>query len=354
MPRRDHDHKLHMSIAMIGWIMCSAPAALAGDCAMTSDPASACTAQAGLSRLGERLAHDPAPGRLEARLDGKPWIAGAWSTTPFAVTPDDQNVTVKASLGQWSRYTEAMAALKIEEAKALAPAALPIPKAPVVTRSPLDVWSTVQVRGVNDDSGHDLTGAVGADYAVGRDALVGLAAEVRDPNNTGIATYFALSPVRSITVKGKAQWDESRSDVAASDTVVSAELHGAWSFGRVKFAPMLSIAQGKGTLADEAGTHAIETRTLTVAPKISRPIPLASGQILEPFLTFKNESDIHALGSHADAEGRSSETKQSAGAGLNLAKPDSYALSVTTDLENLGSADETSLKSRLQLKVPLQ
>jgi hypothetical protein len=105
---------------------------------------------------------------------------------------------------------------------------------------------------------------------------------------------------------------------------------------------------------DDLGAHAVESRTVTVAPKISRPIPLHRGQTLEPFLTFKNEIDIQAHGDDMELGARSTDAKQSAGAGVNLTQPGSYALSVTTDLENIGSADESSVKSRLQLKVPLQ
>ena len=44
----------------------------------------------------------------------------------------------------------------------------------------------------------------------------------------------------------------------------------------------------------------------------------------------------------------------SVGTGLTLSKPQAYSLSVTTDLENVGTAEPATVKSRLQLSVPLR
>ena len=127
------------------------------------------------------------------------------------------------------------------------------------------------------------------------------------------------------------------------------------SFGKIKFSPELSVAHGfeEGrTAGREIGT---EKTSIKVAPRVSRPIPIATGQQLEPFVTYTNKMD---LGSSSPAPGvassASTSSTQSIGGGVTLSRPDTYALSLSTDVERNSEAERAELKSRMQLSIPLR
>jgi len=335
--------------------------ASAQDCGETSAAAAApgCASQQfRQDRLNELLNSDPARGRLDARIDSKAWIGTEWATAPVATKPSDTGVSLQSSLTHLGSFEAQALQRKIDEAKAMAPAGLVMPKAPVARQTPLDVWTTLDVEGTDSSVVQSKRGSVGADYKFAPKTVVGVAVDYAERSASDVAiteedrttsAYFKMKPVTGLTLDARASWAETTGTVAQENVDsmqegVSASVKGDWNYGRVKFAPSVSIAHGVED-ATESGA-AIEKNVVTVAPRIERPIPLENRQTLSPFVQFKQEIDVGSVG----LEGGPA---HGAGAGATLAKPDSYSLSVSTDVEETAAGDR-NVKSQLQLKLPLQ
>jgi len=343
---------------------CKAPA--------TEYDAAACAMQFQQTLLDDRLASQPAPGGLEARLNGSPWIAQGWSSTPFVLkpgaSPSESDFSAQASLRHWSAFADNLLAQRIEEAKRAVPGGLILPKPAAPAATGFDVWSSLDRRGSETDPNRMLAGNVGADYKITRDTVLGVSVGMREQElaatstdvDHSVAAYFAFKPTSALTVGLKAEHADSAGAIAgqnlvSSQDVLSARLAGAMSFGAIKFSPELSVAHGSEegrTAGREIGT---EKTSIKIAPRVSRPIPIATGQQLEPFVSYTNKMD---LGSAAPATGvaapAATSSTQSIGGGVTLSRPDTYALSLSTDVERHSEAERAELKSRMQLSIPLR
>lgn len=308
------------------------------------------------SRLDALLADDPAAGRLDARLAGKPWIAQNWAYAPFAATPSEASFAVRASTQHLYGYANGITARRFEAAKGMAPG-LVMPKPVASTNGGLDVWSSIDVSDQRDET----KGQLGADYRLTRNALVGLSAgwgESRDAGSAAagesqrVALYATLRPAFPVSLDVRAQWGEQEGAVGdealhASRNKVSARMAGLWRFDRVTFAPALSVSQEAESAAGGAAT---ERNKIAVEPKFSRPFALGGGGTLEPFVSYKG-----VLGVEETAGGPATTSlTDSVGAGLSLARPEAFSMKLTTEVGRAVGGEEPSLNSRLELKVPLK
>jgi hypothetical protein len=245
-----------------------------------------------------------------------PWISQAAPSTspaPFALNPTEAGVSVRASFGQVRDYNAQMTAKKIEAAKAFAPKVAPGAAPPPAQSSPLDVWSSVDIQGLDGVADESRRAGAGADYKLNKSTTVGVVAERGEASVGGVSNdeskfgaYMAFRAAPAVTIDARTEW------------------HAAHA----------------------SGAEGTEKSTVSIAPRLAKPFALDGGASIEPFVTYKHAFDV---GSEADQAA----VAQSAGAGLTYAKPESYSLSVTTDLENVGGAAETNLNSKLQLKLPI-
>ena len=291
----------------------------AEDCAASAaTTTAAATGCIELNSPARSSADDAALLRFDGFDDGSPWIAqgakaGAGDALPLDVTPKDNGAgyAMRASAKAWRDYNDKMTAKRIEAAKSLAAKPIAVPKTPVTTEPPLDVWSTLEVQnGTAGVEGSSRTG-VGADYTVSRKTKIGVAAErgaTATADDDKVSAYFAYQALPALSVDTRAQWEAETGDPAAPKS---------------------------------------EKSSVIVAPRLSQPFVLEGGTKLEPFVTYKQEIDVSTSG--VDGAG----TTNAVGTGVTLAKPDEYSLSVTTDVENVGQAAPSSVNSKLQLKLPL-
>jgi hypothetical protein len=312
-----------------------------------------CAAALHAARVDGLLTYDPSLGRADKRLNGTPWIAPEWLSSPVAVTPTDANVSVRTSARQWGGFANSDVAKKIEGAKALAPADFKFPTLPPVINPKLDVWTSLDVQNIESTAiPHTTRGGVGADYKVSRDTLVGVsleADEARASDVTGaqdaytVSTYFAVRPIPTTTFDAKAAWGENSTTfgdtaIGGTHSALSARVRGDWMFSDIKVSPTLGVAHGT-----ETGAARVEKSTFTVEPRISRPFALENGESLEPFLTYRNESEFDGAA-----------VSEKIGGGVTLAKPDAYSLSVTTHVEETLAAEQPNVEGRFQLKLPIR
>lgn len=247
--------------------------------------------------------------------------ASAAAPAPLAVQSSDDSVSARASLQTLRDYNSLKAKRKVEQAQRLAPEALVAPKTPVASASAVDVWSSLNADGLNDATKSVRTGA-GLDYKLVKNASVGVFAERSEtiaPQASGgdqsedkVAAYMAFKALPAVTIDTTTQWETA----TAADPAV-----------------------GKQT--DDKGS-------IIVAPRIGKSFALDNGQTIAPFVTVKREIDL--AGKTTSSE---STATDSAGAGVTFTKPDSYSLSVTTDVSAAGASDPASVNSRLQFKLPL-
>ena len=346
------------TLAALHWLGLSASAN-----AQDNELCSACVLDERLSHLGSLIDDDPTRGRLEGRLDDRPWIGQNWATLPVAVKPADQSLDMAASLQHLGSYEAQRAQQKLKEAKGLAPKDLTIPKLLPPKPTLLDVWSKVEVTGLNGINGETRLGTVGADYKIARRALVGVSAAARDEtsslaSDTRLAAYFAMKPWSPVTFDAKAQWGESHAvsnpGLVTTQSVLSARLKGNFSYDGLRLAPALTVAHGIDD-TDVFGSGPVEKSTIALTPRISHPIDLKGGAKLEPFLSLKSAVDFGTSTSAADgALHNGVDTSRGIGGGITLAKPNAYSLSVTTDIQRTTSDDKSNVSGRLELKLPLR
>jgi len=248
---------------------------------------------------------------------------------PLTVKNSDAGVSVRTSLGTLQDYTSRLDTQKVDTAKALAPTGMPLPLSPVVPKSPLDLWSKFDAHGYEWAGNASTRAGVGFDYRFDRAVSAGVAAERGD--------------FRSAATPGTQTYDKVDAHIAYQIT------------------PSLSLntrAEFQTGNADFAATKGLDDKgAVSFAPKLTQTFPLGEGQSMSTFATFTRELDLEQQ--VLDGPHRTSAIAQSAGAGVSFEKRDSYTLSVTTDIGSLGSLDlgsldPATLRSRLQLKLPIQ
>jgi hypothetical protein len=254
--------------------------------------------------------------------DDVPWIAQMGVAPPMAVNPADTGVSVRTSIGQWRDFNTQMLARRIDEAQSLKPPTVVMPKAPIVPVSPLELWSKVDLQGLSADTATAIKTGVGADYKVSKQTVVGLSVEHADTGAVGktglqddrIAAHVTYQPTSVFSVEAKSLW-------------------------------------GTATVPGVSGVARTDNNSIIVAPRLKYPI-VSDGQTFEPFVTVREELSRSAgLEVMPDA---SRKNTLSAGTGITISRPDKYSMSVTADVESIGTVEPGNMKSRFQLSVPLR
>lgn len=336
------------------------------DCLSSTDGiAVTCIGQSRQSGLQHLFSNDPAYGRLDSRLAGQSWIANEWAAAPFALSPLSSNFSMRMSTGHLGTFTDQTMLKRFEEAKALAPEGMILPKPTVGPRNnAFDVWSTLNSSSASLDPDHGLRGGVGADYKFNRNAVVGVAMDFRDGVGTSdglsehgrtLATYFAYKPVSSLTFDTTAQWGNSAGSMSgagfgAEQNSLQARVRGNWNIDHLKFSPAIAFSHGSEHLSSSEGDATAKQSAVTVTPRVSRAFTLDGGQTLEPFLQYQTEI---AVGSAEFDAGGGSDITRSAGAGVTFVNPNAYSLSVTTGVEGIAQ-EQPNVSSKLRITVPLK
>lgn len=306
------------------------------------------------------LASDLAAGRL---------AAPEWSAAPIVVVPSSEGTgaRVQTSLRQVGNYANDRLARRIEEAKPFAPKGLVMPKPGPRPSTALDVWTSLNIAGLDQDAIAQQKSSLGADYRLSPNSVVGVAVEKdASPSDKAdvldgrqVATYLALRPAPALALEARALWGETNSAqngdaLATARSGVSATARSEIGFSGLKIAPALTFAHGEERAVFAEATSRSERNTLAVTPRISRPFTLDGGETLEPYATYTSEIDIKS-GVETDAAGPFFEASRSAGLGLTFAEKDGSSLSIATELEGLEqAAGDRSVKSHLRLKMPLE
>ncbi len=338
----------------------------ADDCLSSTDGiAVTCIGSARQSGLQQLFSNDPAYGRLDSRLAGQSWISNEWAAAPFALSPLDSNFSMKMSTGHLGTFTDQTMLRRFEEAKALAPDGMIMPKPTIGPRNnKFDVWTTLNASSANLAPDQSLRGGVGADYKFNRNTVVGVAMDFRDgvgnsdvlsEHGRTLATYFAYKPAPALTFDTTAQWGQSAGSVSgegfgAEQNSVQARMRGNWNIDRLKFTPTIAFSHGTEHLNATDGNASATQSAVTVAPRVSRSFTLDGGQTLEPFLQY--QTDI-AVGSPDFDAGGGSDITRSAGAGVTFINPNAYSLSVTTGVEGINQ-EQPNVSSKLRVTVPLK
>ncbi|MBS0269262.1 MAG: hypothetical protein JSS54_09805 [Proteobacteria bacterium] len=271
--------------------------------------------------LDAALAEQTMP-TASAATDGLPWIALSKGTVPSKFNANDGSMSVRTSLGTLRDYNSRTVSVQQAE-YAADPYTLKLPKTAAAPNTPVDVWSNIDLSGLDNASSQSSRVGFGADYKISRKASVGLVLE--------------------------------RGDARSSATSGVAQDQKAAAYVTLQAVPMFSIDartewEANGGSASTTGTA--EKSAFILAPKVNHSFSLDGGSTLEPFVTYKRAFDLST--NHKEMTDSSFDTT-SAGAGVTYTKPDAYSLSVTADVDNLGASTEPqSLSSKFQLSVPIR
>ena len=241
---------------------------------------------------------------------------------PFVVGPSGDSVTFRAGLSTLSDYNAKKLQKQIEAAKATAGPNFKAPQAAAPPKPALDVWSSVVAPDTAWGQSNAMRSSVGADYKMTPSTTTGIVAERGDP----VANSGAIAAA------------------AARDEKLSAYVN-------FKAAPILSFdAKTEWQRTDTPGAEGssqTETSKMSFAPKLQKKYDLKDGNTVEPYATVRHDLDLHVA-----ATGKAA-GDNAVGAGVTFAKPDSYSMTLSTDLENLGGADPATTSTKLQFKMPL-
>lgn len=256
--------------------------------------------------------------------DGTPWIAQSSKGVPLTVDATTNRLSVRTSLGTWRDYNVRGAQKAIERWESMTPAPLVLPKTPAVSGPPLDIWSKVDVQGL-EGAGEQpsLRTGIGADYRIDSQATLGVALE------RGNARAAAA---------GAAEQDQKASAYVTlkAAPILSLDARTEWQAGNAEFA---------------AANGATEKGAVILAPRLNHSFALDGGTTIEPFLTYKRELDFTASGREGGESGIAA--TQSAGAGFTYTRPDEYSLSVSAGVDGLAT-DGQNVNSKFKLSVPIK
>jgi len=353
--------------------------ALAAQCSI----ASPCTSAPAAPRLGEQT-FDISGDRASKRLNGAGWTAPAWDSAPLQVVSpalpaaaqdspplpgpsgsasgDPTALAMQTSIMQWATWSMRAADARLEAARRAAPDAFKLPTATRVDQ-PLDLWFAMDGKQIGGASDRETSRRLGLDYKLGRSAVVGVAVAAQDKGagaeqSQTVASYVAVRPLPGVTIDAKGGLAESLATLpgqpsASTGRFVSTSVRGDWQVGSFKLTPSVAFSHGDET-PREGATALQDYNRLTFAPKASRPFQLDGGRKIEPFLAFEQKLQIDsAEAGHAGGSGMTA-PERSFGAGVSLTKPGSYALNLSTSVTETEKDPAPSLKSRLELKVPLR
>lgn len=275
--------------------------------------------------LNAVLEEQPASATATSKSDSVPWIATDTRDVPATFTPSATGVSVRTSLGTWRDYNARTASPTLEQpAFGDAPSTFDLPKAPVAPKTPVNVWSSLDLQGYDGSRDQATRAGLGADYTFNKATIVGVSVEHADSKAASMtaseqdqkaSAYLTLKATPMLSVDARTEWQSGNSEFAAT-----------------------SGAADKGAVI--------------LAPKLNKSFTLDDGTTLSPFLTYQHQFDVS--GSRREGTTPTPEDMQSAGAGVTYSKSDGYSLSVSADIDNLGAtAEQQSLSSKFKLSVPL-
>lgn len=205
---------------LMAFVMLSLPTvAMAGGCeGGTGKP---CTAAAllvppSLPGLGVQLpVLEPPP--QAAPPESEP--PAAW---PFSVQKSDTSMAVRTELSDVGAYQERELSRKIESVKPMLPAGSKLPKPAPSRPPPLNLWTGVEARGLDDtrpngEPNANIKTSAGADLKISATSTAGVAAERQEPAEIGaragqpeddkLSAYLTLGAMPGVCVDWKAQWE---------------------------------------------------------------------------------------------------------------------------------------------------
>ncbi len=292
------------------------------DCTVIAD-GSSCANSEMQATISSSSAEDRAKLKTDS-FDGTPWLMQTLTDDdadgigpPLELNPADKGFSARASTSAWREYNSKALTKRIEAAKAGAPKDLKLPKTDPRAAAPVDVWSTLDVQGGSTD-GSKRTG-VGADYKATTSTTFGVSAERGESYSQTSATasedekfsaYMNYKALPAVSVDARTQWSAAKS------------------------------------IGGENGPEGGEKGSVILSPRVGKSFALGEGNTVEPFVNYKREFGLKTTGNAAlDVD--------SAGAGVTFAKPESYSLSVTTDLEGVSATEQPNVSSKVQFKLPL-
>lgn len=315
-------------VASLALLLCLASEVRAEDCvnvqSTTAEPDFTACDQDIEFDLNAALAEQAVPAAVAAPAsDGMPWIALTKGTVPSKFNANDSSVSVRTSLGTLRDYNARTVSVQQPE-YAADPYAVKLPKAAAAPKTPVDVWSNIDLNGYNGSPSQSARVGFGADYKINRTTSVGVALEKGDARSTSTpgveqdqkaSAYISLQAAPMLSLDARTEWQAGNGEFAAS-------------------------------------TGAAQKSAVILAPKVNHSFSLDGGTTIEPFVTYKRAFDLST--SRNDAADTSFDAA-SAGAGVTYTKPDAYSLSVTADVDNFGmSTEPQSLTSKFQLSVPIR
>lgn len=240
---------------------------------------------------------------------------------PFAVTPSGDGVAVRTGISTLKDYNAKILSKKIERAKATASPNTKLPDSKPAAKPKFDIWSSVTAPNQATSDGQAVRASVGADYLINPNTKTGIVAERADPTITpGSSTVtsgdeklsayvnFKASPV--LSVDAKSEWQRTQNFNITGDTLT-------------------------------------EKSIVSIAPKLNKKYDLKNGQTIEPYATVRHELDLNTT------EIGTPTHQNSVGAGVTFAMPESYSMTISTDLEGVGAGSSASTNTKLQFKMPL-
>jgi hypothetical protein len=267
------------------------------------------------------------PAQTAPSSDSVPWIATNPQDLPANFNSSDTGLSVRTSLGTVRDYNARSASPTIQQSDFGTPVTtnFDMPKAPVAPKSPIDVWTNLDVNGYEGSRDQSTRAGVGADYKFNKAATVGVSIErgdARSVSSTGTeedqkaAAYLSLQATPLLSLDARTEWQAGNSEFASS-------------------------------------TGAAEHGALILAPKVNHSFKLDTDTTLSPYVTYQRQLDVSA--SRKDGTAAAADITQSAGAGVTYSKSDAYSLSLSADVDNFGATEEAqSVSSKFQLNVPLR
>src|SRR4029078_8142872 len=93
------------------------------------------------------------------------------------------------SLATWRDYNVRDAMQTLDPSTPASPSDLILPSAPALPKSPLDIWSSVDVQGYQGSGSEAMRAGVGVDYKINRATTVGVLTE-RGDAKTAVGSGF--------------------------------------------------------------------------------------------------------------------------------------------------------------------
>jgi hypothetical protein len=241
-----------------------------------------------------------------------PWIAQQDKGVPLTVNSSNSGVALRASLDDLRNFNTRTYA--VDHAAAGVPA---LPKI-ATPNLPVDVWTSVDVKGYEGSRDQSTRTGLGVDYKLSRSAVMGVSVERGDTRSAGAAAEQDSKASAYVTLRAA--------------PFVSLDARTEWQAGNAEFA---------------ATNGAAEKSAVILAPKIDHSFALGDGKSISPFVTYKREFDMSSGYETLNTPERS------AGAGVTYKDADAYTLSVTTDIDAATATAPQSVNSKFKLSVPI-